>query len=289
MLTASQRVKIITAIAPLLGAEEWSVIDLTLRQFKLPTTDVWDGNTKDGYVVQMVTDADDETLTELAAHLGVESTPRPSSITPSFWLDSHLRLFVSHLAKRKKDAALLQRGLLAYQISGFIAHKDIEPTKKWQDEIELALSTADALVAMLTPGFHESKWTDQEIGFAMGRSLPILSIRLGEDPYGFLAREQAIQGVGATEDKLARAIFNVFVKNKQTQKRMAQSLVSRFVGSNTFASAKENFALIENTEYWDAQLSTMVKKAAKENNQISDAWYLTDKVKAFLKTKATKE
>jgi hypothetical protein len=33
---------------------------------------------------------------------------------------------------------------------------DIEPTRKWQDEIELALSTADALVAMLTPGFHES-------------------------------------------------------------------------------------------------------------------------------------
>jgi hypothetical protein len=175
VLTASQRVKIITAIAPLLSAEERSVIDLTLRQFKLPTTDYWDGNTKDSYVVQMLTDADDERLTELAAHLGVESTPRPSNITPAFWLQNHLRLFVSHLAKRKKEAALLQRSLQSYQISGFIAHMDIEPTKKWQDEIELALSTADALVAMLTPGFHESKWTDQEIGFAMGRSLPCQS------------------------------------------------------------------------------------------------------------------
>ena len=113
-------------------------------------------------------------------------------MTPTFWLENHLRLFVSHLAKHKKQASLIQQNLLSYQISAFIAHVDIAPTKKWQDEIELALSTADALVAMLTPGFHESKWTDQEIGFAMGRSLPILTIRLGEDPYGFLAREQAI-------------------------------------------------------------------------------------------------
>jgi hypothetical protein len=56
MLSASQRVKIITAIAPLLSVDEWSVIDLTLGQFKLPTADIWDGNNKDSYVVQMVTD-----------------------------------------------------------------------------------------------------------------------------------------------------------------------------------------------------------------------------------------
>jgi hypothetical protein len=124
-----------------------------------------------------------------------------------FWLDGHLRLFVSHLAKHKKDAAILQRSLQSFHISAFIAHKDIEPTKKWQDEIELALSTADALVALLTPGFHQNKWTDQEIGFALGRGLPILSIRLGEDPYGFLGREQAIQGVGVSEEKLVGRLF----------------------------------------------------------------------------------
>jgi hypothetical protein len=166
---------------------------------------------------------------------------------------------------------------------------DIEPTKKWQDEIELALSTADALVAILTPGFHESKWTDQEIGFAMGRSLPILGIRLGEDPYGFLAREQAIQGVGVSEEKLARAIFNVFVKNKQTQKRMAESLVSRFAESNSFADAKANFALLEKTEYWDRRLTATVKKAVKDKSQISGAWYVPAKVQSFLKQKSSKE
>lgn len=288
MLSPSQRVKLITTIAPLLSSEEWTVIDLTLRQFKLPTTNMWDGNSKESYIFQMTDGADDDTLVELAAHLGVESTPRPSSITPAFWLENNLRLFVSHLAKHKKQAGLLQQHLLAYQISSFIAHIDIEPTKKWQDEIELALSTADAFVALLTPGFHESKWTDQEIGFAMGRSLPILAIRLGEDPYGFLAREQAIQGIDAREGKLARAIFRIFLKNKKTQKRMAESLAYRFSESNSFAAAKDNFTLLEKTEYWDKHLAAQVKKAAKENSQVSEAWGIPEKVQTFLNAHSNK-
>ena len=123
----------------------------------------------------------------------------------------------------------------------------------------------------------------------MGRSLPILSIRLGEEPYGFLAREQAIQGIEVTEDKLARSIFNVFVKNKQTQKRMAESLAYRFAESNAYATAKSNFALLEKTEYWDKRLSAQVKRAVKENSQVSDAWYIPEKVQTFFKAKGGKD
>jgi hypothetical protein len=287
-VTASERVKTIKAITPLLAAETWPLIDLTLRQFKLPTTDNWDGNHRETYVVTMVSDASDSVLIELASHLGIESATRPSSITPSFWLPGHLRMFVTHLAKHKKHAALLQENLLSFQIASFIAHKDIEPTKKWQDEIELALSTADALVALLTPGSHESYWTDQEIGFALGRSLPILAVRLGEDPYGFLAREQAIQGMGVKPDKLAHSVFKVFLKNKQTRKRLAESLVQSFVTSNSFQKAKDNFAALEEIEYWDEHLASAVKAAVKENSQIAEAWGIPEKVKAFLKTMSAK-
>jgi hypothetical protein len=285
VLTASERIKLIKAVTPLLAAEEWSLLDLTLRQFKLPTTDTWGGE-RDSYVVQMLSDASDEQLVSLASHLGLDTNPRSSGIDPTFWRDEHLRLFVSHLATHKKHAASLQRELLNYQISGFIAHKDIEPTKKWQDEIELALSTADCLVAMVTPDFHRSKWTDQEIGFALGRGIPILSVKLGLDPYGFLAREQAIQGDGVEEAKLARMIFAVFVKNKQTRKRMAESLVHRFESSGTFQEAKDNFALLERVEYWDEHLTRAVKAAVKMNSQVSEAWHVPDKVKIFLKKKS---
>jgi TIR domain len=209
--------------------------------------------------------------------------PRASSLTPTFWLPGHLRLFITHLSKHKKQAGLLQDKLLVFQISSFIAHNDIEPTKKWQDEIELALSTADALVALLTPGFHGSQWTDQEIGFALGRSLPILTIRLGVDPYGFLAREQAIQGKGVHADTLAQSVFSVFLKNKQTRKRLTESVVQRFIASDSFFNAKDNFTLLEKIEYWDEHLAKAVKSAVKLNSQIGDAWGLPARVAAFLK------
>jgi TIR domain len=92
-------------------------------------------------------------------------------IEASFWKQGHFRLFICHLAERKDFATSLQDGLANFHISAFVAHRDIEPTREWQDEIELALNTADAFVALLAEGFHASKWTDQEIGFAMGRGI----------------------------------------------------------------------------------------------------------------------
>ena len=76
----------------------------------------------------------------------------------------------------------VQEALWAYSISAFVAHNDIEPTQEWQTEIETALATCHALVAMLRAGFHGSNWTDQEVGFAMGRGVPVFSVRFGEIP-----------------------------------------------------------------------------------------------------------
>jgi hypothetical protein len=107
-----------------------------------------------------------------------------------------LRLFVTHLATYRAFAGELQEALLPLGISCFVAHNDIEPTLEWQAQIETALATCDALVALLHAKFHESKWTDQEIGFAMGRGVPACTVRLGETPYGFIGRFQAFNGNG---------------------------------------------------------------------------------------------
>ena len=45
-----------------------------------------------------------------------------------------------------------------------------------EDEIEAALFSMDALVAVVTPGFVESKWADQEIGVAIGGSLLVIPV-----------------------------------------------------------------------------------------------------------------
>jgi hypothetical protein len=86
--------------------------------------------------------------------------------TPSF------RLFVSHQSANRDQAHDLKLWFKeGYGIDAFVAHDDIKPTLLWQDVIEEHLAEMDGLLAVLTPGFHESDWTDQEVGFGLGRGV----------------------------------------------------------------------------------------------------------------------
>jgi hypothetical protein len=108
------------------------------------------------------------------------------------WGEHGYRVFLSHKAEVKRETAELKERLQPFGVSCFVAHEDIHPTKEWQDEIENALASMDAFVALLTPDFHDSLWTDQEVGFALGRAVPIIAVKLGKDPYGFIGKFQAL-------------------------------------------------------------------------------------------------
>ena len=99
-----------------------------------------------------------------------KSEKEMSDAAERLWTNGYLRAFLSHKAEHKKEAAELKSSLTDFGISAFISNEDIEPTKEWQDEIELALSTQDVCVALLTKSGN-SKWTDQEIGIAIGRGV----------------------------------------------------------------------------------------------------------------------
>lgn len=102
-------------------------------------------------------------------------------------------IFLSHLAKSKNETSMLKYQLEKFGICAFVAHEDIEPGLEWQQEIKKALWTMDGLIAVMTVEFHNSPWTDQEIGFALCRDLPIISVDLGCTPKGFINSRQALK------------------------------------------------------------------------------------------------
>jgi len=108
------------------------------------------------------------------------------------WGTEGFRLFLSHKTEVKRQAATLKDKLKLFGVSAFVAHEDIHPTRAWQDEIENALHSMDGFVAIMTDGFHDSLWTDQEVGFALARGVPVIALRMGKDPYGFLGKFQAL-------------------------------------------------------------------------------------------------
>ena len=128
------------------------------------------------------------------------------------WGDEGFRIFLSHKTEMKRETADLKERLRPFGITCFVAHEDIHPTKEWQDEIENALASMDGFIALMTEGFHDNDWTDQEIGFAFARSVPIIAVRLGKDPYGFIGK---FQGLASAWQTVADDIFRILIKNER--------------------------------------------------------------------------
>ena len=90
--------------------EGWPLVDVTLQQFKLPTSEEWHGE-KNAYILQMSIRAPDHLLVELAQHVGFNlDEAAKSGIDPPFWRKRMFRLFISHLSTEKMYAAKNQRG-----------------------------------------------------------------------------------------------------------------------------------------------------------------------------------
>ena len=125
------------------------------------------------------------------------------------WDKGFFRLFLSHKSQDAKQTSDLKEKLSRFGVSAFVAHRDIAPTQEWQIEIENALASMDGFVALMTEGFHESDWTDQEVGYALARNVPMIAVRLGRDPYGFIGKFQALRcGWESAAKEVVRLLIN---------------------------------------------------------------------------------
>jgi hypothetical protein len=147
--------------------------------------------------------------------------------TNRIWAESQYRPFLSHKSEAKTHAAELRDKLSRLGVSCFVAHTDIYPTREWQDEIENALASMDGFVALMTERFHDSDWTDQEMGYAFARGVPIIAVRLGTDPYGFIAK---FQGLSCKREAIPIEIVKLLMKSD----RMFDSYLAALRGCGSF-------------------------------------------------------
>ncbi len=76
---------------------------------------------------------------------------------------------LSHVHEARAEVTFLANALESHGCSCFVAHVQIEPSQDWRLVIERALGTCHTLVAHVTPDFHASNWTDQEVGWILGQ------------------------------------------------------------------------------------------------------------------------
>jgi nucleoside 2-deoxyribosyltransferase len=204
------------------------------------------------------------------------------------WGAGRPRIFLSHRAEQKKTATTVKEELGKLGAAAFVAHEDIEPTKEWQTEIERALGSMDVLVAILTTGFRESHWTNQEIGVAIGRGIPVISIRLGEDPAGFIGKHQALPGDLEHPNRMATALFARMLENLGLVKQILPALVERWEQSDSFSSSNQVMAVLKNLSTVPGELMARLEKAYKANKQLYGSGFVAREFPAFVaRIKAT--
>ena len=180
------------------------------------------GGSKKVYVEDILKHNTADTILKIAAELGIVANGASIQplTPPKNWQDPKpFRLFISHISKDKLIATRLRDALKSYNVAAFVAHEDIEPTLPWQEEIERGLRTMDAMVAVHTPGFSLSNWTQQEVGYALGRGVPVISFKYGEDPTGFIQKHQALPRRGKTAEIVAEEIANLLRDDRRTAER----------------------------------------------------------------------
>ena len=88
--------------------------------------------------------------------------------------------FVSHSTKDIKGKV----GEVCYifekiQIKIFVADKDVPVGKPLPEEIKRAIEESELFIVFLTTNSVKSPWVNQEIGYALGKGIPVIPIKQG--------------------------------------------------------------------------------------------------------------
>jgi hypothetical protein len=243
-----------------------------LRPIVRPHTDNWISE-----VIISPTLAEESRPTAPASEQG-----EPAEEAPSFWQPGFFRLFISHTSANKIAAHNLKSSLTKYQVVSFVAHDNIEPTKEWQAEIERALRTADALTAIITPDFLESKWCDQEVGIALGRGKLVVPLRKGADPYGFLGKYQGLQTEGLAASAVAEDLANILIGHSLTAQRMADALLERLTTSNTYENSRAAMTMLERLPRLNSSQVARLVESIDANDQVRDAGRVPERIRNLI-------
>lgn len=186
------------------------------------------------------------------------------------WGAAGIRLFMSHVSAHKQAVTDLKRSLARYGVSCFVAHEDIIPSLEWQKEIELALNSMHALCAYLTTDFHQSDWTDQEVGWAMGRGTPVLPLWVDRTPYGFMGKIQAERVRHPWN--VAGSLVAMLLANTRTRSGIRGALVEVFTRSDTWELTRDLANLLHGTEGFTEEEKHKLWHALEHNPKVRDTW-----------------
>ncbi len=194
-----------------------------------------------------------------------------------------LNVFMSHSSSDKELVSKVVTELGSFVMDCFVAHEDIEPTSKWQQEIKKRLNDMHLMVAFVTEHYHSSIWCNQELGFALGKNVPIIPLRLSANPQGFISNMQALTPripkntfvKSRREEVIARDIETLALKFTSEYDSIRQWVVYRLINSKSYDEANGMSAALKGCLLSQDEIMK-IRKAKDKNSQIAEAWEVDD-------------
>ena len=216
---------------------------------------------------------------------GAIATPVPTQTDEKcIWQPNRIRMFLSHVSRVKVPTANLKKSLGAYGIDAFVAHEDILPTMEWRREIEFALRSMHMLCAVITEDFIKSAWADQEVGFALGRPVPVVAIRCGADPYGLLGKDQALTADIGKLEASGAAIADIVAQQAALRPQLIDGLVDALCTSYSYQQSKDGMRLLTRlSDAVSAAQALRLLEAARDNSQVGEAHGVPSQIETIAK------
>ena len=194
------------------------------------------------------------------------------------WGEGSIRVFISHISQYKNDAMTIKDALEVFGIASFVAHNDIEPSEEWQTEIVRALSSMNLFIALLTEGYKESDWTDQEVGFALARKVPVLPVDRGLTPYGFIGRYQALSWPRSDAFPVARKILEMALKKDELNSYAKIAFFVAVSRASSWARANRFSDILPKIDFLTSDQAEWFVNAYNSNSQVYEAWDFKDRI-----------
>lgn len=193
--------------------------------------------------------------------------------------DKHIRVFISHHSSQKSSASHLKSALEAIGCTGFVAHEDIEPTHAWLTVIQDRLNSMDVLVGLVDEKFNSSVWCQQEVGWALGRQIPVYCIALHDhaSSTGFAGQTQDFKRVGKTSDeRLANFIDQLthkLISNPHHNRILRKFFINKLSLSSSFARTNTVISKLRLFSDYDDEDRASVISTYNANHQVRHCRY----------------
>ena len=149
-----------------------------------------------------------------------------------------IRVFISYSSKDKEMAGEIAAILSILRMRPFLAHDDIEAGEQWREAVREAIRECDMLVALVTPNFRESKYTEQEVGAAWGLKKPVRAILTDDEGLsGFITDWQGARYNGYPP-AAAGEIMRFALSERHGRENVADMLVERLAESESYRESE---------------------------------------------------